>query len=226
MILSLSPTQAAAVRLINFYGQATASQVRRALYEGTDRGTAVRASRHLKALSERGTIKRLPYKLSGYQRGSGEYVYSPAESKARIPNLHQLGITEVAVGLREQPLRPVEFYPEPYSHDTWGGVKLKPDFYVKVGKRHFFGEVDFETEFASVLSGKMNAYLRAYYGMDGGSFPKVVFICHTSERARFIQRVIDQKPLKALFEVCLFDDAVGVLTSRPPADKTVDMVSP
>src|SRR4051812_34115560 len=120
-IAALSPTQAAVVRLVNFYGQATASQVRRALYTGTPRGMAARSSRHLKALSERGHIRRLPYKLSGFQRGSGEFVYSSVDSKARIPNLHQLDVTEVAVLLKAQTVRPVEFYPEPFSHNTWGG---------------------------------------------------------------------------------------------------------
>ena len=89
-ILSLSPTQAAVVRFVNFYGQATASQVRRGFYQGTERGTAVRARRHLKALAERGAIRRLPFKRRGYQRGSGEYVYAPADSRARMPNLHTL----------------------------------------------------------------------------------------------------------------------------------------
>jgi hypothetical protein len=210
-ILSLSPTQAAVVRFINFYGQATASQLRRGFYRGTPRGMTVRAQRHLKALTERGVIRRLPYKLSGYERGSGEYIYTPADSKARLPNLHTLDVTELAVRLVEQPVRPVEFYPEPWCHDTWGGVALKPDFYTKIGKRIFFGEVDRATEYAAALSAQMNAYLRAYNGMDGGYFPLVVFICHSPERQKFIQREVDKKSLRALFKVCQFDEAIGVM---------------
>lgn len=91
-------------------------------------------------------IHRLQFKLSGYQRGSGEYVYAPADSKARIPNLHTLDVTELAVRLVEQPVRPVEFYPEPWSWSAWGGVNLKPDAYIKIGKRHFFLELDRSTE--------------------------------------------------------------------------------
>jgi hypothetical protein len=211
-ILSLSPTQAAVVRFINFYSQATASQLRRGFYRGTDKGTAVRAQRHLKALSERGVIHRLQFKLSGYQRGSGEYVYAPAESKARIPNLHTLDVTELAVRLVEQPVRPVEFYPEPWSWNAWGGVNLKPDAYIKVAKRHFFLELDRSTEGAAALSSQMNAYLRAYNGMDGGSFPQVLFVCHSPERARFIEREAGKKSLRALFKVCQFDEAIGVMT--------------
>jgi hypothetical protein len=63
----------------------------------------------------------------------------------------------------------------------------------------------------------MNAYLRAYYGMDGGSFPQVLFICHSPERARFIQREIDKKSPRALFEVCLFNEAIGVLNQKNPS---------
>ena len=55
----------------------------------------------------------------------------------------------MAVRLVEQPVRPVEFYPEPCAHDTWGGVQLKPDAYIKIGKRHFFLEQDNGTEYAS-----------------------------------------------------------------------------
>lgn len=193
-ITSLSPTQSSVVRLVNFYGQATASQIRRALYLGTPRGTAVRAPRHLKALSERGHIARLPFKLSWYQWGSGEFVYGPADTKARLPNLHTLDITELACQLREVAPAGTEFCPEPWCHDTWGGVALKPDAYVKLVKRHFALELDRGTEFASALSAQMNAYQRAYYGMDGGSFPKVIFVCRTKERRKFIQREIGKKP--------------------------------
>ena len=215
MNLALSPQQDAAKRFIELCGQATASQVRRALYRGTEAGAAVRARRHLRALAERGMIRRLPYKLSGHQRGPGEFVYTPADSKARIPNLHQLHVIEIGVRLIEQipeVRKGLEFWPEPWCHDSWGGVQLKPDAYVKVGKRHFFAELDNGTEYAAALSAQMNAYLRAYYGMDGGSFPQVVFVCHSPERARFINGVIKKKSLPALFEVCLFQDAIGVLT--------------
>jgi hypothetical protein len=57
----------------------------------------------------------------------------------------------------------------------------------------------------------MNAYLRAYNGMDGGYFPLVVFICHSPERQKFIQREVDKKSLRALFKVCQFDEAIGVM---------------
>lgn len=211
-IASLSPQQAAVVRLVNFYGQATASQVRRALYTGSPRGVTVRASRHLKALSERGHIKRLPYKLSGYARGSGEFVYVAADSKARIPNLHTLDITELAVLLVSAAVKGIEFYPEPWGHNSWGGVMLKPDAYVKVGGKHFFVEVDRSTEFASALSAQMNAYLKAYMGMDGGSFPQVLFLAHDEDRVRFIQREATKKPVSALFKVCLYTNAIGVMT--------------
>src|SRR4051812_1169638 len=70
-LTSLSPTQSAVVQLVTRYGQLTSSQVRRAIYVGTPRGTFARSSRHLKALSERGFLRRLPYKLSGWAQGSG-----------------------------------------------------------------------------------------------------------------------------------------------------------
>jgi hypothetical protein len=57
----------------------------------------------------------------------------------------------------------------------------------------------------------MNAYLRAYYGTDGGSFPQVLFVCHSAERQRFLEREVSKKSLMALFAVCQFDQAMEVL---------------
>lgn len=211
-LASLSPTQLAVTRLVYRYGQASASQLRRAIYVGTPQGASVRCCRHLKALSERGVIKRLPYKLSGFQRGSGEFVYSAPDSKARIPNLHTLDVTELMVRLHESGASPLDFSPEPWCHDSWGGVALKPDAYVKVAGRHYACEVDRGTEFASALSGQMNAYVRAYFGMDGGTFPRVLFLAHDQDRVRFIRREAGKKKVPGLFQVELFQDAIGVMT--------------
>jgi hypothetical protein len=215
-LASLSPTQLAVTRLIYRHGQITAGQLRRAVYAGTGTGSAegisVRSCRHLKALSERGVIRRLDYKLSGHQRGSGEYVYAPPDSKARIPNLHTLDVAELRVRLHEAGAPALAFTPEPWCHDTWGGVKLKPDAYVAVGRWRYFAEVDRGTEYASALSGQMNDYVRAFRGMDGGAFPQVLFLAHDVDRVRFIQREIDKKRVPGLIKVKLFSEAVGVMT--------------
>lgn len=215
----LSPTQSSVVRTVYRFGQVSSSQLRRLHYRGSLRGCAVRASRHLKALVERGVLRRLPYKLSGFDHGSGEYVYTPPDSKARIPNLHTLSITELMVRLvgayvaRGQ-TGTLQFNPEPWCHDTWGGYALKPDAYVRLDGRHFWIEVDYGTEFASALSGQMNKYVSAFYGMDGGSFPLVLFTCHDEDRRRFIQNVAAKKKVTGLFEVVLFDQSIGVMLNE------------
>lgn len=221
LITSLSPTQLTVVRTVNRFGQITASQLRRALYAGTPRGMAVRCSRHLKMLSENGHIKRLPYKLSGYQRGSGEFVYTYADSKSRIPNQHTLDVTELWVRLAERLWalnRPglLSFSPEPWCHDSWGGVALKPDAYVKLGATHFAVEIDRGTEFASALSKQMGDYVRAFYGMDGGSFPQVLFLAHDADRVNFVRREAGKKKVPGLFEVRLFDQGAEVMTNANP----------
>jgi hypothetical protein len=132
--------------------------------------------------------------------------------------LHTLDVTEIGVRLIEQPVRPMEFWPEPWCWDTWGGVSLKPDAYIKLGRRHFFLEIDRSSEYASALSAQMNAYLRAYYGMDGGSFPQVLFVCHSPERQRFIQREADKKSVQALFKVCKFREAIQLLNKSIAPD--------
>lgn len=215
-IASLSPTQSAIVSFVNRHGQASATQIRRAIMVGTNRGRIARASRHLKRLSERGFIKRLPYKLSGHAKGSGEFVYTTLDSKSRIPNLHTIDVTEIATRLiehyREAGGGSFTFLPEPWGWHEAGGVQLKPDFYLKMSRRHYLGEMDLSTEYASTLSAKMRVYERAYTNMDGGSFPQVLYICHTPERKLFIEREVAKKTVKALFRVVLFEDAIGVLT--------------
>lgn len=218
-LLSLSPTQDAVVHLINRFGMATTSMVRRSLYVGTKRGTITRSTYHLRVLTERGAIKRLPYRLGGYLKGAGECVYVPITSKARIPNLHDLDVTELFVRIaehREIHGRDSKFIyrPEPWSHDTIGGVLLKPDAFIEINGKHWFVEADFESEFASVLSAKMNKYTSAYLNLDGDEtpiMPQVIFTCHTPDRKEFIQREINKKPVRALFKVVLFDDAIPTI---------------
>lgn len=170
----------------------------------------------------------------------------PPESKARVPNLHTLDITEVYVRLVDAmstpmspvvkvanslplapgetvSLRPVEyakpesvtyrldFRPEPHSHDTVAGHKLKPDFYVEVNDRRWYGEIDNGTEHGAALSGQFKAYLNALHSMDGGRFPRVLWITHDPNRAAYLRREADRWREPGLFEVALFDDAPGVI---------------
>jgi hypothetical protein len=80
---------------------------------------------------------------------------------------------------------------------------------VKLPGKHYFIEVDRGTEFASALSGQMNKYVSAFYGMDGGSFPQVVFLAHDADRVRFIKGIADKKKVPGLFVVALYDNFVG-----------------
>jgi hypothetical protein len=208
---SPSPTQTAVIRTVVRFGQASASQLRRLHYAGTPRGVAVRSSRHLKRLTEQGLIRRLPYKLMGWGFGSGEFVYTAPDSKARIPNLHMLDVTELYVRLMEESWNPVYFEPEPWSHSEWGGVRLKPNAYVRVGGRHYFVELDRGTEFAAALSGQINKYVSAFYGMDGGSFPQVLWVAHDADRAAFIRREAAKKRVSGLLEVELFQETARAM---------------
>lgn len=190
VLLNLSPQQAAVQHLIYRFGMVSSSQVRRALYKGTPRGTAVRARRHLHRLVSLGVIKRLEYGLSRHERGGAEGVYVPVESKARTPNLHTLGITELyaqlvdpmstvyvassnelrageTVSLRAEngnepsDVFKLEFAPEPWSKIELGGVSLEPDAHLTINGWEFFIELDRASEAAAVISGKLNRYLAA-----------------------------------------------------------------
>lgn len=207
----LSPTQSLVRQTIIRFGQASSSQVRDLHYQGTERGRAVRASRHLKALSERGFIKRIPYRLSGFGKGSGEYIYCPPESTARTPNLHTLDITELYVRLKLV-VPDVEFDPEPWAHTTYGGYKVTPDGYVKLPGAHYWIEIDRASESPSVISAKMNRYLTAYRSLDGGVFPQIVWLAHDVDRVRTLEREAKRKGEPGLFACLLFDEATEVMT--------------
>lgn len=228
-LLSLSPTQSAVRTTIVRFRLATSSQLRRLHYRGTDRGTKARSSDHLKKLTERGVIRRLPYKLNGYGRGSGEYVYSAPESTIKMPNLHILAVTELYVRLTEnktgaptdtddiclQPPVKIDsliFDPEPWSHKVWGGHKVTPDAYIRTPGAHFFAEIDLDSEAPAVIAEKMKRYVSAYNNMDGGTFPYVIWIAYEPDRVRTLQRAAKARNEPGLFQCVLFDDAINLIT--------------
>lgn len=193
---NLSPTQSLVVSTVLRFKQASSSQLRRLHYTGTYRGVRARSSDHLKKLSERGLIRRLPYKLNGYGRGSGEFVYQPPNGTARMPNLHTLDITELYVRLIEAGCT-LEFDPEPQAHKEWGGYKITSDAYVKIlGPSYdllYFIEVDGGTEAPNVIAAKMGRYVSAMKGLDGGNFPQVVWLAHSEDRVRDLAREAKKK---------------------------------
>lgn len=202
---SLSTNQDAIVSTITRFGQATSSMLRRLHYSyKTPRGAIVTCSDHLLKLSRQGYVHRIPYKLNG------EYAYAPKESKARIPNLHTLDITALYTELREHFGETMQFDPEPWAPAKWRGQAITPDAYVKLPKAHYLIEVDRSSESASVIALKMRRYVKAYEAMDGGAFPKVIWLAHDTDRVRTLQREANRK-LPELFECVLFDEALPLI---------------
>jgi hypothetical protein len=215
---AVSPTQDAVRLTIERFGMATSSQLRRLHYQGTDRGVRVRSADHLLKLTKRGVIRRMPYKLNG------EYVYTSVDSKARIANLHQLDVTELFVRLKVLDSVGLEFDPEPWATKSLGGYRLTPDAYLKLPTAHYLIEVDRGSESPSVISAKMNRYVRAFEGNavseddEPVRFPQVVWLAHDVDRVRTLQREADKKE-PGLFVVCLFSEAIGVMTSENADDR-------
>lgn len=191
--------------------QLTTSQILRLHYpDGLLRSRQIRCSRHLKRLNDLGLIRRV---WGTYDRP--EYVYMPADSKARTGSMHTLDITELYVQLTEaQPqsyVTELVFDPEPWCHVQIGHQTLKPDFYLDLGSMRYFGELDRGTEFSSQLAEKMRRYLRAYEMWDEPTFPLCVWIVHDTDRKRFIEGVIKKQVEPRLFTVMLFDEVVKTL---------------
>jgi hypothetical protein len=216
----LSPAQSLVCQTITRFGQASTSQLRALHYTGTVYGNKTRSNRHLKALSERGLVRRIPHRLYGYQQGSGEFVYCPPESTARTPNLHTLDITGLYVALTNQcrQVSNMVFDPEPWAHTTYGGHAVTPDFYAFVAGGHFWGEVDRSSESPSVIGSKMARYVKAYRGNATESdqpdvvFPQVLWIAHDKDRVRILEREAQKKGVPGLFTCLLYDEAVAYMT--------------
>lgn len=205
------PTPAPHVlKTLLYFRQATTSQLRRLHYQGTERGTIVRSSKHFKRLTELGLVRR----VWGVYQDRPEYVYLRGNSKAEETRRHTLDITELYVILSEAmptPMSPV-FDPEPWRWYKVGPTGLKPDAYIDTGKR-FFLEMDEGTEYRAALTRKMRAYNAAYENWSEPRFPQVLFVCHDPDRQRFIERVIENQSVPALFKVCLFEQCSTLLTA-------------
>jgi Replication-relaxation len=158
---------------------------------------------------------------------NAEYVYVPATSKDRTPNMHRLDITELGVQLVENHVRQVSelvtantqvyvysciFDPEPWSHVQVGRMTLKPDAYTDLGTMRYFIEMDRDTEHPSILSQKMRRYVSAYEQWDDPTFPLCVWVVHNADRKRTMDNVIRRQTLPALFACVLFDEAASYLT--------------
>lgn len=134
-----------------------------------------------------------------------------------MPFPHTLDITELYVRLSELAGRETLTYdPEPYADKVWGGHKVTPDAYVKVGGYQAFTEIDEGSEAPNVISGKMNRYVDALNGMDGGSFPQVLWLAHSADRVRDLAREAKKKREPELFVCVRFDEAVDYILQQTP----------
>lgn len=207
---TLSPVQALVRATVVRFRLVSSSQIRRLHYPGSRRGRTVQCSDTLKKLTERGVIRRLPYKLNGYGRGSGEYVYSAPDSKFKMPDIHTLDVTELYVRLREA-VGEVSYDPEPWAHKSWGSHEVTPDAYVRFPGVHYFFEMDEGSEAPFVIAAKMKRYVDALRGLDGGKFPQVIWIAHDPERIRLLKRQAKARNEPGLFACMLFDEVVDKL---------------
>jgi Replication-relaxation len=197
------------LRTVTLFRQATASQLRRLHYTGTFHGTRVRSRKHLARLVALGKLRR----IWDVYEGVAEFVYLPADSKARAANMHALDVTELYVRLITQCQRGnrdcVTFDPEPWRWYKVGPTGLHPDAYIDTG-RMFFLEMDEGTEYRAALTDKMRQYVRAFNQWPEDRFPKVLFVCHDEDRQRFITKAIADSEEPELFDVCLFNDTAEV----------------
>jgi hypothetical protein len=105
------------------------------------------------------------------------------------------------------------YEPEEWATGTWGGVTLHSDAHVRIPQltRQFLVEVDRSSERPAELAKKMNKFVRAYGGMNGGRFPRVLWTVRSPGRKRTVQRIANARAEPGLFKVALFDDSIEVM---------------
>lgn len=142
----------------------------------------------------------------------------------RVAELHTL-LTEAD---RSRSIELLELAAEPACYRTYGGMggqrcTLKPDSYARLGVGDFedsyFIEVDMGTEGSRALDRQLKLYLD--YEASGveqaerGVFPKVLWLAPGADRVGAIRECIARLPLatRELFDVALFDNVIGVISS-------------
>ncbi len=205
------------VATIEHFRQVSSHQLERLHFaDGSEASRGVRCRRTLIRLIRWQLVKRLERSIGGGPGGSEGYIYIPVGSTMRAPNPHTLDITELYVRLHEA--GDVVFEPEPYCHQRVGERTLKPDAYVVVDDKRWHLEVDRGTEWPAQIRAKLNLHLYAWEHWPDERFPRVLFVVaqgsYAPARKRLIERQIaslspeDQEP----FAVCLFDDALSLMT--------------
>lgn len=222
---ALSLQQAAVRAAIAKHGQLTSSQLRRLLYTGSDRGTHVRCSRHLKRLTDLGLIRR----FWGVYDGPAEFIYMPAGTTSRGPVFHTLDISELNVRLSEAnynsdspyytsgPKGEITFDREPWCHIKIGQVEVKPDAFLRFNEQEqYFIEVDRSSADRTKLAKKLRQYVNLFeqwdVDVDGETFPLVFYTVPDTDRKRVIESVIKTQRYPRLFKCLVFDEAVDRLT--------------
>lgn len=218
------------------------------LSEFTALSAARTARRTLSRLHAQHVIRHLERRIGGLRAGSASFVWTldeiggrllnhPSRRRAQEPSRlhldHTLAVAELVVQLTEVArageveIVTVETEPNcwrtiPAAHG--GRLTLKPDLRLILGvsdeERHFFVELDRDTEHRPVLARKCKTYLAAWQSgqeqAEHGVFPRVLWVVPDQEREAVIRSVIGALPSApaGMFVTTLPAAAVTALTSR------------
>lgn len=226
----LSPRALGVYSVVRRFRLVAASQILRlAFHEGSDASRERRMRRTMeKQLWKRGLVKRLPRAYGTVGGGSEGYVYQPYDPSRqgfRSAHPHTLMITEIYIRMIEAEragrCELIAFDPE--EDVQVGHLEFTPDAMVDVrtptGRYRYWLEVDLGSERGPALKKRIDKYTKAkdkwpdYFptGPDK-TFPKVVWVVENTKRASELWRLIKKYGKAHLFDVCLFDETVDLLT--------------
>lgn len=175
-----------------------------------------------------GAAHRFPRPIGGASWGSGPACYTvPTFSNQGVSKRqHTLDIAELYVRLieahRAGQIELVNFLPEPYCHVQIGKAVYEPDGKIHVrtssGEYLWFLEIDESHEWTTKLKQKMTRAQKVWerWPKTGNAvkdtFPRGLYVVKDQKRYDFVKGIIDKQP-EDLFDVCLFEDAVGRLAA-------------
>jgi hypothetical protein len=215
----------AVVTHVSRFKQLSSNQIRELLFPSNS--SPAPHQRALERLLKRGYLHRVERRsVGGKHGGSGQFVYSLGNrgfymfnsgrySPLRAINYHSLAIADAYIELvrleRAEALSIVGYSTEPDCHRKVGGVELRPDMAVELGKAGHpnyvvWAELDLGTESQRRIAEKFERYYKAYQNADTSElpvFPRIVFVAVDDIRERELQWLLSQGPseAQALFEI-------------------------
>lgn len=225
-VSTLTPRQQTIVDDVLRFGQMRAQQITRLhFYKNSEGSREKRMRETMLKLTRRKLVSRIERDIGMGQHGSSGYIYQAPDRERETPSKHALATSELYVRLREAERAGLceigpHFYVEAEGYYKIKGTDLRQDIYTVIrtrsGTYDWNIEVDRDTEHRSKDRTRLIGYRNAsedWTAEDGPVFPTPLYVVPNTHRLATIERRIQEARVRDIVRVCLFEDAIGVLTA-------------